>query len=276
MINNNNKKAVIIFIFIFASSLLIYPEKNYSQTKYEFNFDYNWSWEDLINKVVLINPGLIKSVDNLKNKISNNDARILLKKLSVLDSLNYLLTLQNVARLDSQQSDLKWDLLLKSFMDSVRITEDFSGLLTAANKLSDIRTSNIKNEFDFGDKPYLAQSEKSFKKSIDIKFNYEGAENILKYFNGDTGSVNEVTDNSSYRFLFDEGSDPEISKNDLLINLKRSFSDEPLASIYKWVNPASYWNMGGVSVYKNNFINFVDNLKKNESNIKFDIEKQLS
>jgi len=274
--NNHNKNINYIFILFIAVLLFVNPKFNYSQDKYGFNFDGNWIWEDLINKVVIINPALIKSVDHLKNKISIYDARILLKNLSVLDSLKYIRNLQSVAGLDSQQTNLKWDSLLTALLDSIRVTEDFSGLLTAANKLSDIRTANFKNEFDFSDRAYLPHPEKSFSKKIDIKFNYDIADKVLKYFDGDTLTVNEVAENLSYKVIPDEWSDPETDRINLVNNLKRSFKEDSLGSIYKWLNPASYRNMGGVSVYKNNFANFINTLRKNEINIKFDIEKHLS
>ncbi|MEO8209122.1 MAG: DUF5700 domain-containing putative Zn-dependent protease [bacterium] len=257
-------------------SFFVLPSNVFSQNKYDFDFNSQWKWEDLINKVVIINPSLIKSVNEIKNKISNSDARIIFKNLSELDSLKYLSKLYSIAKSDFKDNDLMWDSTLYRSLDSSIIDEDFSGLISAALRLSDIRAGKKKDIFEFKNRIYLPQPVKNYKKNIEINFDYSGVETILKYFNNDTNSINDIFESAPYKIIIDDKSLNGISKDNLKYYLTESSKDSSILSIYKWVNPESFWNMGGVSVYKKEFENVVVNLKQNEKNIKIDIEKFIS
>ncbi len=261
-----------IFLIIFFS----FPSKNYSQNKYDFDFDSQWKWEDLIDKVVVINPELIKSVNYLRDKISIEDARIILKQLSQLDSLKQLSGVSFILKLDQGESSPGWDSAFKISLDTSFISEDFPGILAAVIKLTDIRISRESSMFEFKNRTYLPQPEKESKENIEINFDYSGAETILNYFNGDTNSLNDLSESNPYTTVFSDKGADAIAKDELVRFLSLSMKEDSLFPVYKWVNPESFWNMGGVSIYKNNIENVIRTINQNEINIKSDIEKLIS
>ncbi|MDQ3019637.1 MAG: hypothetical protein M3R36_03570 [Bacteroidota bacterium] len=269
--------------YIFKLSLLtilisffLSPSNVIPQNKYDFDFNSQWGWEDLINKVVIINPSLIKSVNDLKNKISNIEARIIFKMLSELDSLKHLSELSSNAISDFGRAGLIRDSILSGLLDTMYFDEDLSGLISAALRLSEIKAKNNKNIFEFENRVYLPQPIRDYKNNIEIKFDYSGVETILKYFNNDTNSIKEIFESAPYKIIFNDKSLNGISKSNLKYYLAESSKNSSLFSIYKWVNPGSFWNMGGTSVYKKEIENVTNILKQNDRNIKLDIEKLLS
>jgi len=262
---------LIVFVFLF----LLTPQKNFSQLKYDFDFDAEWSWEDLINKAVLIEPRLIKSVDDLKKKISIDDARIILKELSRLQILKDLQKLSETSFFETDKT-IKLDSLFKKTFEGFTVSEDLSGLIESSLKLSDMREVHKKEDiFEFKNRTYLLQPIKRLEKEFEINFDYAGAETVLNYFDS-TGSLNEIFETEGYKEIIDPKNTESLNKDFLTYNLTEAAIENPLYSIYRWVNPRSLWNFGGVSVYKKEFREVINTIRENENNIRFDIEKNIS
>jgi len=262
---------LIVFVFLFVLT----PRKNFSQLRYDFDFDSEWLWEDLMDKAVLIDPQLIKSVGDLKKKISIDDARIILKELSRLEKLKDLQKLPEISFLDTSKA-IKWDSLFKKTFENFIFSEDFSGLIKSSLKISDLREAHKKEDvFEFENRSYLLQPIKRLEKEFEINFDYAGAERVLNFFEGN-GFPDEIFETEPYKEIITKKNTAGLHKNFFLYNLTQAAIESPIYSIYKWVNPRSLWDFGGVSVYKKQFRNVIKTIRENENNIRFDIEKNIS
>ncbi|MCY7362357.1 MAG: hypothetical protein LH629_09885, partial [Ignavibacteria bacterium] len=77
-------------LFLICTQIIILINIGESNSQSKYGFSEKWTWEDMMNEAVLVDPVLIKSVDILKQGITLKDGRILLKNLSDLNSLNEL------------------------------------------------------------------------------------------------------------------------------------------------------------------------------------------
>lgn len=258
------------FLFLVLLFFLFKPRNNFPQDKYDFDFNSNWKWEDLFEKAVLINPALIKSVEYLKNKASNEDARIIFKLLAQLDSLNDIKKLSVISEKVKHDYNNEFDSALIK-LDSLYIVEDFGGMVSAAMALTEIRTSFNNNLFIFNNRNYLYQPGKEFKKNFAMTFDYSFSDKILNYYNSYPDTFSGILETAPYKFIRSE-----LDKDSLIYCLSESAKPELLLSIYKWVNPGSFGNFGGVSIYKDNLDSVINILKRNETNIKSDVLSHVS
>ena len=261
---------------ILLEALTLHVKKTHSQNKYDFEFETDWNWEDLLNKAVLVNPDLIRSIGQLKKEISIQDARLILRNLSELSSLQELSELQKAAESDSEEDGMKWDsLITKSFL-SMGETDDLGGLISVLMKLTKLRKENNENLFKFTENNYLSQPIKENKKTIRINFDYSGADKVLEYYNKGEEVIKEILNVPVYTAILNDKNPGEFSEAELENFLKESSNNGYLETIYKWVNPGSFWNLGGVSIYKSNLARVLNTLKQNERNMKTDIENHVS
>jgi len=265
---NHVRKCFLIF------SLIVFRIFNLSeavpQQKYGFDFAREWIWEDLISRAANEDPGLISSVNILRNEISIIDGRILFRLISDLDSLNEVSGLRNYFPDEKSGSKIGNLVGLKNDSDS------FGKLIRIAIAAAGLRRHCDGPEFNFVSKFYLPQPEKFDAHNIDITFDYEGAEKIIEYF--DNTGINEthILATEPYAIITSRELDLGISKKSLAEMIDSASSHDKLNSLYKWINPKSYMSFGGVYSYSGNFRNVINTLKENESNIALDIKNRLS
>ncbi|MBV6480286.1 MAG: hypothetical protein HGGPFJEG_03162 [Ignavibacteria bacterium] len=270
-------KGLIFFIavlFSLSESGVIFP-----QEVREFDFNKEWTWDELTEHVVLIDPSLLMSVDELKKSLSITDMRMILKELSELSSLADLRNLGITAK-----SDTEIDFSEKEYWDSVFTrtfvnypeTTNISNLLKAVTLLSKIRKSNLQNDkFNFEERSYLYQPMKSLSKKINIDFDYSGAEAVLDCFVNKTEPV-KAAECKVYSDLLVKKLPSEFSPIKFIELLKEASYDITANNIYKWVNPQCYRDFGGVYIYKNKFRELLNSIKSYESNIMSDVDKNIS
>jgi len=268
-------------LFLICTQIIILINIGESNSQSKYGFSEKWTWEDMMNEAVLVDPVLIKSVDILKQGITLKDARILLKNLSDLNSLNELTQIYIQPYSETEKNEVKWDSVFRSSFEVNTITEDnLKGLLSSMITLSEIRNSNSENgKFKFHDKGYLSQPGKELKKKIEIDFNYSGAEKVLEFFKDENANAEIVLESEVYKNVTKENdlkvNSNNLSRSELENDLLKSKDNSPLYSIYKWVNPESSGDFGGVNIYKDNFSEILSTIKENEDNIRFDIAKNI-
>lgn len=117
--------------------------------------------------------------------------------------------------------------------------------------------SGLRNSFNPGKNSFspvriIFQSRQKSDSRIEIIFDYSEAEIILKYFSGDTDAEKEIKNNITDKEIFNEKAADDIKNYDLIYLLNRAAAETPLFSLYKWVNPLSYCNFGGIYIYEMN------------------------
>lgn len=264
-------KTIILFLILFMT----HPDVNFSQEKYGLKDD--WKWEDLMNKAVMVNPSLIKSIDKLKTEISIQDARYIVKALSELDSAGQLVSLFDYYEKDAEQNPSVTDTVVKKFSTTeYHYTDDTEGLINSMNILTGLRNSfNPGKKFCFKGTNYLLQPIRNFPKNVEINFDYTTSEIILKYLAGEMQTESELMNYETAADVFYKKKQNLTGKNDLLYCLNKVTEDSPLFTLYKWVNPQSYRNFAGVSIYKDLFSDVLNRIRENELNIRYDIIKNI-
>lgn len=267
-------------IFVIALSVnLISPKLFFPQDVHEFDFNSDWSWDELTEYVVLIDPSLLKSVDELKKLLTVYDMRLILRELSRLNSLYDLKELSIIAQSDPENDSEKkhyWDTVFSSSLKNIPGEVNISNLLESVTLLTKIRKLNLLNDkFDFKERTYLYQPIKPLSNKINLKFDYSSAESLLDYFDNSEG-ISNVLESRVYSDLLNEKLRTGFSHERFKDLLKESAYDITLNNIYKWVYPQCYKDLGGVYIYKNKFINILNTVKNYESNIRSDVDKNIS
>ncbi len=265
----NNLTRAYIRIFLIISVLIFIPEKNFSQS--EYGLEGEWSWEDLIDKVVMINPSLMRTVDKLRKEIPVEDARFVLKELSLLNTLQGLGELNLIPEIDKENSDRERDSVMKSEFEKLSLSSGsgLEELLLYLEKATELRNRYIKDSrFEFRDRTYLPQPVKESGGNIDINFDFSRAKDVLDFYKG-----NPVTP----EYQIDPGTvlNDTAQGNQIIYLLRKSSENDPLILIYKWINPDYIQNFGGVFIYRDRFGKVISTVEENERNIKSDIEKSI-
>ena len=68
----------------------------------------------------------------------------------------------------------------------------------------------------------------------------------------------------------------DITKEEFIECLKNAQSNEPLFVLYKLINPTSFFNLGGVSLYTKDFRQLISSIQFNEAKIKYEILSHLA
>ena len=196
-----------LIILIALSVNLIASQKFYSQDNPEFDFNSDWTWDELTEYVVLVDPSLLKIVDEQKKLLSNYDVRLILRELSRLNSLNELKDLSIPARSDPENDSEKkeyWDSVFSNSFNDIQTEVNISNLLKSLSVLTEIRKSNLLNEkFDFKERDYLYQPIKPLSNMIILNFDYSSADALLGYYDNSAGLSN-VKESRVYSDLLNE------------------------------------------------------------------------
>ncbi|MBS1551103.1 MAG: hypothetical protein JST15_03420 [Bacteroidetes bacterium] len=264
--NSNINYAFKILLIV---SFFCFPDTNYSQQKFGLKSD--WDWDDLFNKAVFVSPLLIKSVDKLKNDLTISDARFIVRHLSELDSLQELKNLfiihEKTENVSSSDSAIK-----KLSEADFHFNGEVEGLISAMEILTGLRNFfNPENKFCFTGKDYLFQPLRKSEDRIEIDMDYTEAENVLKYLSGDGKAETELKNGENETKILTEKKNSILNNNEFIYLLDKARAESPLLSIYKWINPGSYKNFGGIYIYRDDFSKVINKIRENESNIISDV-----
>jgi len=267
-------------IMITALMFTFLPCSIPSQEIPEFNFHKDWTWEELTEYAVLIDPSLLILVDEQKRKISISDMRILLRELSGLHSMTELSNLGSAAAADPDndyQKKIYWDSVFKNSFGNLTPEINLRSMLEASVILADIRIKNLPDDkFGFHERDYLYQPIKPLSKKINLGFDFDCAEKLLNYYDTNGGDAPGISNCRSYSELLNDDVPSDFSMIEFRELVSLSESDNPTDNIYKWVNPQSYKDLGGVYVYRRHFGKVINTLKNNEENIRSDADKNIS
>lgn len=273
LLNGHSGILLVFVLFIKPAAVISQPEK-------KFDFSAEWKWENLIEYVVLSDPSLMKEIDRLKKEIQVTDARIILKQLTELKSPLEFNNLSNISSSDFGNSAFernKWDSIFHNPLIQIQPGRDIESLLKTMELLSSVRKSNTDGEmFSFRGREYLPQPLKNLSNKIEMKFDFSGCDEILNYYGNNQSGEIPVEQNFLKGYTDAAEFTRIISGMQLMRLLSESSVDIPIYNIYKWINPQSYKNFGGIFLYRNDFRKVINKLKDNESNIKSDIDKHIS
>ena len=258
-----------ILLFILFLPIFI-PGKTYSQPNYGFDFSRSWEWEDLINETVINTPAFAPMVQELKENLTIEDARIIFYELSQLNSLDEIHNLNDVVRLDRDMVSGIWTEKIDAQLGGFSPDPTFTGMLETAARLTRARLPMEQGTPQFKNKTYLEQPINERKGGVILTLEYYGADEIIDYYGKDEitrEDVLSIYNSPPYRTVFENSMSRGITEEDFTDFLELSHNSSTLFNIYKWINPKSFLGFGGVSLYRDRFQTVLSSLKKNETNV---------
>jgi|WetSurMetagenome_2_1015567.scaffolds.fasta_scaffold65275_1 hypothetical protein len=251
----------------------------YSQNKFEFDFEKNWEWTDLLTYNATLSNDLLSAVKILVNEYSIDEARFLFRTLTHLDSLNQVKLLPGVSALDPTKNRSFRKYLIEKELNCFDKSDDFKGLIQTALVVTNIKKNFSPNRKIFNNRQFYLKTIGNFDTNTVINFDCEGALQIINLVTKDSLTYEDyrIIENSPYlNMVYNRGEVICTSKEIFTKSLYYARRKEPIVVLYKFINPSSFLNLGYVSVYSSNFINVINTFQSQRENIKFYIINLLS
>ena len=115
-------KIVGILLFVLFTSI-----HSFAQNKYNFDFEQNWEWIDLLLSEQCQMFGVSEQVKFLRDEQDINEGRKLFRELTKLDSLNQLRLLPDIIKSDLQINRALFTKLIIPVAESVDYSDNFGG-----------------------------------------------------------------------------------------------------------------------------------------------------
>jgi len=265
-----------IFLIIFIS---VGSNITPAQNKYGFDFEKDWYWTDLLSYKSSSSEIMNSSIKYLMNEYTIEEARLLFRELTKLDSLNEILLLLEIARYDLERNKTKWETKISKGLKGFDERNTFAGIITSATTLSVIRRPFLFSGKSFKNRDYNISILEFVNLNVKLNFDYTGANEILDFLENDTTEENlkSIIDKSDLlQIILSTKCKPSITQREFIRCVKNSKKSEPLFILYKLINPTSFFDMGGISLYKKNFRELLTSLRLNEGKIKYETLRRLA
>jgi predicted negative regulator of RcsB-dependent stress response len=254
----------------------------YSQDKYHFNLQGEWTWEDLESRAKAVAPETVPFVRYLQKEIAIDQARILFRELVRLPSLTNVLKLPELTQYEPERERKLWASRLEKGLTGFNGKDDFLGLISTA-----VGLTNIRKPLEWG-APVFKSNEyvpsrfsgiEAVNSNIKIAFDFSGAKNLMTYLERESAATEEavaLAKSVPLQAMLKHRGVKRITEEQLLQYLYHAQKRDPLHVLYKWVNPTSFWNFGGVSLHIPRFRHVIGAIQRNEDNIKQRIIARLA
>lgn len=265
-----------IFLVIFFSIGFV---KLQAQNKYGFDFEKDWYWADLLSYKSASSEVIQSSIKYLMNEYTIEEARLLFRELTKLDSLNEILRLPEIAKYDLGRNRSKWETKINKGLKGFDERNTFSGIITSATTLSVIRRPFLFSGKSFKNRDYNISIIEFVNLDVKLNFDYTGANEILDLLDSDASENNliSIIDKSDLlQSILSTRCKPSITQKDFIQCIKNSKRNEPLFVLYKLINPTSFFDLGGISLYKKNFRELISSLRLNEGKIRYETLRRLA
>ena len=274
------KRILVCFLFISTLITLLNPCGTLkAQGKYGFDFDRDWEWFDLLFDDLSSSEAISSAVKLLMNEYTIEEGRILFRELIKLDSLNDLKRLPEIVRFDLIRNQKKWDSKIRNGLTGFDERNTFAGLISSAVTLSVIRRPFLFGGKSFRNREYISNILEYVNLDVRLDYNYSGANEIIDLLEKETlpDDISDIIDSSELiQTMLKPNNNDGITKEEFIECLKNAQSNEPLFVLYKLINPTSFFNLGGVSLYTKDFQKLISSIQYNEAKIKYEILNHLS
>ncbi len=262
----------ISFLKILPIVFLVFSfEVLHSQPYYGFNFDKEWEWVELIYGNYNVSETSKNLVEELENIIDINDARILFKNLSLLDSLNQIKELVKIAEIDSNIKPTDFKKKLESAFMYFDAIDNLDGLIYTAYILAPLQKDSPFNSKSYKEKKSLINIFDTLKIDFRLTYNYKNAELILDLLDKKNVDYFQLLKDNSPDFA------ERLKLDGDKINLcfESATQTAPLYNIYKVINPASFSNLGGIYLYKDKISRTINKYKRDEDLLTFEVKNRV-
>lgn len=259
-------KTFSVLVGVLLGYTIVYP-----QPYYGFNFDKEWEWVELIYGNYNVSANSKNLIEQLEEIIDINDARILFKNLSLLESLNQVKDLIYIAEQDSliQPNDFKQK--LESAFIYFDATDNLDGLIYTAYILAPLQKNSPFNNKSFKEKKPLLNIVDTLNIDFKLNYTYDNAELILDLLGKTEIDFYQELENQvpSYTQKL------KLDKEKINLCFQYATNNSPLYNIYKVINPASFSNLGGIYLYRDKISRAISKYKRDEDLITFEVKNRV-
>jgi len=264
-----------------ASTLLIYMFFISCENQYGFDFNDNWNWESL--EKTAKNEQTIDQIQQLKEKISLDEAKFIFSQLTLLKNPNEI---QNLSVIEQQQMD--WGGGFYGYVpnyfkeaDKIPVPQDFDSLIECAVYLNNIRyqinriisrpgfryqVTFLKREIPKNKYPQLSPG-------LNLRINTSALQSVLDLYGQNRITFKEaqkVAENEVFqRMLLHRKNlgyipEPLPGSEDLARFIYYAGSKKPLPMVWKWINPWNYFGYADLFLNQEEYQKLIKDINLNK------------
>jgi hypothetical protein len=254
-----------IFLFLTVILSLCFSD-SIAQNKYNFDFEKDWDWVDLLIDEQSRLFNVQEQIKYLRDEFEIEEGRVLFRELAKLDSLNQLKLLPEVITEDIAKNRRKFfDIYIPAVKD-IDFSETFGGLVRAAVLISQIRDNFNEEKKPFAKRNYIVKLTELKKSKIQLNFNYNAADLLLDALSRDMDEK-EIAAVPEMKYLMENFEDRCLTRDELINCYRQVKRNDPMTRIYIISNPLAFMCLGYVSQFLDQYKNSLAVIKKEEQNI---------
>ncbi len=249
-----------------VSLLFLFIADTFAQNRYNFDFEKDWDWVDLLIDDQSSLFQVQEQIKYLRDEFRIEEGRILFRELAKLDSLNQLRDLPEVINEDIAKNQGRFFEIYLPVMKDVDFSETFGGIVRAAVLLANIRDNFGEEKKPFGDRKFIIKSTELKKTNVQITFNYNAADAILDALTRGADE-NELVSIPEMKFLMENFDNKCVTRDDLINCFKQVRRNDPLTKLYILSNPLAFMCFGYVEQFSDEYRKSLALIKREEQNI---------
>ncbi len=256
--------------------------------RYGFNWSAAWTWEQLEAHVSQASPEAGKTVAHLRKTLSVSQARTLFTTLTALPNLADVAAVGSRANGDRRtwQANAARQALAEGF---ARFTPQNSlpGLMDTAHRLASARArtaSDFLPNIEGREYHPVAVTETASPR-LRLRFDFTATHALLDYLDGpsaasDTRSsavaAERLADLPALRLLVAHRTRTQLTRDELVLWLRRAQDPDPLNRLYEWVNPSAYYDFGGLAAQPGVWRAQLAEIERHRENLQARVQARLS
>ncbi|HWQ82096.1 MAG TPA: DUF5700 domain-containing putative Zn-dependent protease [Ignavibacteria bacterium] len=249
-----------------VSLLFLFIADTFAQNRYNFDFEKDWDWVDLLIDDQSRLFQVQEQIKYLRDEFRIEEGRILFRELAKLDSLNQLRDLPEVINEDIAKNRRKFFEIYIPAVKDADFSETFGGIVRAAVLLANIRDNFGEEKKPFGDRKFIVKSTELKKTNIQITFNYNAADAILDALTRGADE-NELVSIPEMKFLMENFDNKCVTREDLINCFRQVRRNDPLTKLYILSNPLAFMCFGYVEQFSDEYRKSLALVKREEQNI---------
>ncbi len=249
-----------------VSLLFLFIADTFAQNRYNFDFEKDWDWVDLLIDDQSRLFQVQEQIKYLRDEFRIEEGRILFRELAKLDSLNQLRDLPEVINEDIAKNRSRFFEIYLPAVKDADFSETFGGIVRAAVLLANIRDNFGEEKKPFGDRKFIIKSTELKKTNVQITFNYNAADAILDALTRGADE-NELVSIPEMKFLMENFDNKCVTRDDLINCFRQVRRNDPLTKLYILSNPLAFMCFGYVEQFSDEYRKSLALIKREEQNI---------
>jgi hypothetical protein len=270
--------------------LIIFSGCDNKQNPYEFDFEKDWTWEDLKNKTS--DKDALLNIDKIKQALDVEDAQFLFYQLSELENPNEIQNLSDIQTIQDSLGGSFYGLApeFPSKKDTIPIPDNFDNLIAAGRFLSDIRKANYdaisKSAYplNFKNSDFIKSTNIIEQSKLKLELDYSCIKSIIKACGKNSITIDEALEISTlpgfknmleHRRNLGYIPEPLPTEESLAQFITYAVSKESLYMIWKWLSPWNYFNLSEISMNQDEYSRLIKIIEDNEKEIVRSISNRI-